>query len=171
MVVRRSVADGLEGRQALLTEKVVAINRVAKVVKGGRRFSFSAVVVVGDGQGTVGAAIGKAREVPSAIRKAGENAKKHMVRVVLQGTTIPHDVVGVFSASRVLMRPASAGTGLIAGAGARAVLEVAGIRDVLAKSLGSRNSINVVQAVMAGLKMLRDPAQVRRARKGQVAGR
>ncbi len=170
-MVSRSVADGLEGRQALLTEKVVAINRVAKVVKGGRRFSFSAVVVVGDGQGSVGAAIGKAREVPSAIRKAGENAKKHMVRVVLQGTTIPHDVIGVFSASRILMRPASAGTGVIAGGGARAVLEAAGIRDVLAKSLGSRNSINVVQAAMAGLKLLRDPAQVRQARRAQVGGR
>ncbi len=171
MVANRSVGDGLEGRQALLTEKVVAINRVAKVVKGGRRFSFSAVVVVGDGQGSVGAALGKAREVPSAIRKAGENAKKHMVRVVLQGTTIPHDVVGVFSAARILMRPASAGTGVIAGAGARAVLEAAGVRDVLAKSLGSRNSINVVQAAMAGLKLLRDPAQVRQARKTQGGGR
>ncbi|MBI2910554.1 MAG: 30S ribosomal protein S5 [Chloroflexi bacterium] len=171
MVISRSVADGLEGRQALFTEKVVAINRVAKVVKGGRRFSFSAVVVVGDGQGSVGVAIGKAREVPSAIRKAGENAKKHMVHVVLQGTTIPHDVIGVFSASQVLMRPASAGTGVIAGGGARAVLEAAGIRDVLAKSLGSRNSINVVQAAMAGLKLLRDPAQVRQARRTQLGGR
>ncbi|MDQ3327764.1 MAG: 30S ribosomal protein S5, partial [Chloroflexota bacterium] len=138
-----------------LSERVVQINRVAKVVKGGRRFSFSSVVVVGDGHGNVGAGIGRAGEVPESIRKGVEDAKKHMVRVPLKDGTLPHEVTVNFGASRVMMKPASAGTGVIAGGGVRAVMEAAGVRDVLTKSLGSNNPVNVVRATLKGLEQLR----------------
>jgi small subunit ribosomal protein S5 len=138
-----------------LEEKVVQINRVAKVVQGGRRFSFSAVVVVGDGNGTVGAGIGKAGEVPEAIRKGVEDAKKHLIKVPLVGSTIPHEVHRHFGASKVMLKPASAGTGVIAGGSVRSVVEAAGIRDLLSKAQGSTNPINVVQAAMECLAALR----------------
>ena len=143
-----------------LEEKVVQINRVAKVVKGGRRFSFSAVVVVGDGNGIVGAGLGKAGEVPESIRKGVEDAKKHLIKVPLVGTTIPHAVTGDFGASTVLLRPASAGTGVIAGGSVRAVVEAAGIRDILSKVMGSTNPVNVVQATVEALSSLRSADQI-----------
>ena len=145
-------------------ERVVAINRVAKVVQGGRRFSFTALVVVGDGEGTVGVGYGKAKEVPAAIAKGVEEAKKHFFKVPLVGRTITHPVIGEKAAGVVLLRPASPGTGVIAGGSARAVLECAGVHDVLAKSLGSSNAINVVHATVDALRQLEEPEEVARRR-------
>ncbi len=153
-----------EGDGPSMIEKVVFINRCAKVVKGGRRFSFAALAVVGDGKGRVGIGYGKANEVPDAIKKGTANAHKHLVSVKLKGDTIPHDVFGQYDGGKVLLRPASPGTGLIAGGGVRAVLEAAGVKNILTKSMGSSNHIAVVHATLDGLRKLRlaaDVAQVR----------
>ena len=156
------VAEIAESRE--LKERVIEINRVAKVVKGGRRFSFTALVVIGDEVDRVGVGYGKAREVPLAITKAVDDAKKNMFTVPKHGTTITHGVIGKFDAARVMLRPASEGTGVIAGGGVRAVLELAGIRDILAKSLGTTNPINMAKATVNALQSLRRPEDVARAR-------
>jgi len=159
------VLQRVDNNETNLTDRVIHINRTSKVVKGGRRFSFSALVVVGDGSGNVGYGLGKAKEVPEAIRKGVENAKKNIISVPIQGTTIPYDVIGKFGAGKVMLRPASEGTGVIAGGAARAILEVAGISDILSKCLGSNNPHNVVKATFKALQLLRSPEEMR-ARRG-----
>jgi len=153
-----------EDKKQEFTEKVVNINRVAKVVKGGRRFSFSALVVIGDGEGRVGVGHGKAQEVPTAIKKAVEDAKKNIIHVPIVNSTIPHEIIGKFGAGRVWMKPASGGTGVIAGGPARSVLELAGIKNILTKSQGSSNKNNMVYATIAGLASLKRAGEVARLR-------
>ena len=152
------------GSKAEITEKVVFINRCAKVVKGGRRFSFSALVVAGDRQGKVGFGFGKANEVSDAIKKASEDSRKHMVKVELRDNTVPHEVLGESGGGKVLLKPASPGTGIIAGGAVRAVVEAAGVRDILAKSLGSKNPANVVKATLSALTQMRTREQMLKAR-------
>ncbi len=159
-----TLEDSRASQEFQYIEKIVFINRVAKVVKGGRRFSFSALAVVGDGNGRVGYGLGKAKEVPEALRKATEKAKKEMISVPLMGTTLPHEVVGHFGAGRVLLKPASPGTGVIAGAIVRAVMEALGVKDILTKCLGSNNPHNVVKATFDALMQIADTIEMARVR-------
>jgi len=164
------VKEKVNAEDLELTEKLVDIRRVAKVVKGGRRFHFTALVVVGDGQGHVGMGLGKANEVPAAIRKGGMLARKSLITVPLAGSTIPHIITAKFGAARILLRPASPGTGLIAGSAVRAVVGAAGVRDILTKSLGNTTPINLIRATLLALMLLKDPEQERLRRGLKVTG-
>jgi len=168
----KQVISKIDPTELALTDKLISINRVAKVVKGGKRLSFSALVVSGDGNGYVGLGLGKANEVPAAINKAGAIAKKSLIRVPLAGTTIPHEIRVKFGAARVLLKPAAMGTGVIAGGSVRAVLEAAGVKNVLTKSLGSSNRINVARATMLALSQLKNPEEelARRRPAGEATG-
>jgi small subunit ribosomal protein S5 len=162
--------EKIDARDLNLNEKLISVNRVAKVVKRGRRFSFSALVVVGDGEGHVGAGLGKAREVPAAIRKGGAIARRNLIEVPMVGGTIPYKIISKFGGARVMLKPAAPGTGVIAGGGVRATVEAAGIKDIVTKSMGSSNPINVVRATMLALGQLKDPNQEVAKRKSIVAG-
>ncbi len=164
------VLSTIDSAELILNDKLVNVNRVAKVMKGGKRLSFSALVVTGDGNGHVGIGLGKAKEVPLAINKANATAKKNLIKVNLAGTTIPYEVNVKFGAARVLLKPAAPGTGIIAGSSVRAVLEAAGIKDILTKSLGSANRINVAKATMLALSQLKNPKEELARRKGIIGG-